>query len=523
MSRRLVLALGRHAATEAGGAGASPGTRFLFASLEEALRRHVTVLLIPPYFYTGTGRQALRVAIDVLQQADACVFGLPPSPSDLDPFFLARDRLQTATPFIYMPLGEFPRGAWFYRHLHGRLGPRDLVLFSSYADAAVYEALVATSPAQRAVIPFGIQTSMFRPDGRLREMTRRHLGLGGSDVVFVYHGRITAEKNVHAVLDLARRLARDHERMRLWIIGAMPTSGPLASLLYALLRDDRLAIRTTLWGSMAPEGLPRLLGAADIAITMTLNGDENFGYGAVEAMACGLPVVGTDWGGLKDTIEHAVTGFRVPTRITPVGVVLDAGSAWRYARALLEGEDRRRRMGAAARQSAVRRFGLDRFAAEVAAAVERLVVTPGGDTTPHAWTKLGRNLVGAFGGGNAARPVPAGPGLLREHALMREMLAPYASPRLVQEETLVLATEFLRLRRCNVRSTDPRYPLELDRLSETERAVIIHLRRHQRADLVRLEREAADPMAIGDAVERLRRAGVVAEFALARDELAATT
>jgi hypothetical protein len=239
-------------------------------------------------------------------------------------------------------------------------------------------------------------------------------------------------------------------------------------------------------------------------------------------MSCGLPVVGTDWGGLKDTIEHSVTGFRVPTRITPVGVAFDAGRAWSDARALLEGDDRRHRMGTAARESAVRRFGLERFAGEVVAAVERLVVMPGGDATAHAWTGLGQSLVDAFGGGDAARPVPAGPALLRKHALMRETLAPYASARLVQKETLVLATEFLRLGRWSVRSTDPRYPLEMDGLSETERAVIVHLRRHGRTDLARLEREAADPKAIGDSVERLRRAGVVTGFTLARDEVAAT-
>ena len=42
---------------------------------------------------------------------------------------------------------------------------------------------------------------------------------------------------------------------------------------------------------------------ADVAINLTLHHDENFGLAQVEAMACGLPVVGSLWGGLKDTIR----------------------------------------------------------------------------------------------------------------------------------------------------------------------------------------------------------------------------
>ena len=91
------------------------------------------------------------------------------------------------------------------------------------------------------------------------------------------------------------------------------TGNGLTETFRELLRAEQLEERVLFWGNLPREGIPRVLGAADIGINLTLNRDENFGYSTVEAMAASLPVIGTDWGGLKDTIEDGVTGFRVPT------------------------------------------------------------------------------------------------------------------------------------------------------------------------------------------------------------------
>lgn len=76
--------------------------------------------------------------------------------------------------------------------------------------------------------------------------------------------------------------------------------------------------------NMEPAGLRNLYSAADAVVNLTLLHDENFGLAQVEAMGCGTPVVGTNWGGLKDTIIEGETGYKVSTVASPaLGVKVD--------------------------------------------------------------------------------------------------------------------------------------------------------------------------------------------------------
>jgi hypothetical protein len=118
--------------------------------------------------------------------------------------------------------------------------------------------------------------------------------------------------------------------------------------------------------------------AGDIYTLLSDNIQESFGLSPVEAMAAGLPVVGSDWDGLRDTIVHGQTGFRVPTLTPPSGsgeyisaafdhkrlnydqyiaavsqvVSVDVSAAARAYAALIADAGLRRSMGAAAQAHA---------------------------------------------------------------------------------------------------------------------------------------------------------------------------
>jgi D-inositol-3-phosphate glycosyltransferase len=93
---------------------------------------------------------------------------------------------------------------------------------------------------------------------------------------------------------------------------------------------------------------------------------ESFGMVALEAMACGVPVIGSRVGGLAETVQDDVTGVLVPEGDTPALAAAIAG--------LLPDRERRRRLGVEAVERA-KRFGWPCIAREVIELYGELVPT----------------------------------------------------------------------------------------------------------------------------------------------------
>jgi hypothetical protein len=194
--------------------------------------------------------------------------------------------------------------------------------------------------------------------------------------------------------------------------------------------------------------LPLVLSAADVSVNLSVYDDENFGFSTIEAMAAGIPVIGTHWGGLKDTIQDGVTGTSVATAMTARGAGYDRGQALSAADRLASDPVLRRTMGeAAARRSrhySTARFGGDLDGAIAAVMAPDLKASRAG----HRWTPLGEELVAAYSGAAGAR----GAGLVaraiaptadrhRRHPILRRLMAPYASPEPPRSADLVFPAE----------------------------------------------------------------------------------
>ena len=92
---------------------------------------------------------------------------------------------------------------------------------------------------------------------------------------------------------------------------------------------------------------------------------ESFGLAALEAMACGVPVIGTDAGGLPEVVKHTETGF-----LLPVGDV--EGMAARTLE-ILRDEECRLEMGQAGRRRAAALFSADRVVTQYEDFYERVL------------------------------------------------------------------------------------------------------------------------------------------------------
>lgn len=162
--------------------------------------------------------------------------------------------------------------------------------------------------AERVVcIPNGIDISRFievSRDGSVRKARRAELGLAEEDVAILVSGRLEPDKGVHLALAAVKRLP---ERVRLVVAGA----GSARAALEAQIRDLGIGDRVHLLGHRPVAEMPALHAASDIYLFPTLL-SESFGFGALEAMAAGKPVVAPPVGGLPMLVEHGKTGLAFP-------------------------------------------------------------------------------------------------------------------------------------------------------------------------------------------------------------------
>lgn len=191
-------------------------------------------------------------------------------------------------------------------------------------------------------------------------------------ILFV--GRCSPEKGLHVMCEAFNLLAPKHPGLECSIVGpegsvpkaftVNPSRDPLVRALTRFYPGDyRAQCRALLDepGKVSFDGyvphadLPRRYAQAAIAVSPSLF--EPFGMPAVEAMACGRPVVASRVGGLPETIKDGTTGMLVePNDPAALAAALDR---------LLGSPDRRRAMGRAARTWAEERFSWDRTAADL--------------------------------------------------------------------------------------------------------------------------------------------------------------
>jgi D-inositol-3-phosphate glycosyltransferase len=210
-------------------------------------------------------------------------------------------------------------------------------------------------PAQIAIVPPGVDLHTFHPCNQPK--SRAQLGVAQDDEVILFVGRIQPLKApdvlIRAVAELVRRQPSRRERLRLIIIGS--PSGPqgqwaqtLRPLAAELGVEDLVELRPH-----SPRAeLFRWYCVSDVVGVPSHN--ESFGLVALEAQACGRPVVATDVGGLRHAVRDNQTGLLVPGH--------DPGPWADALAALLDDPVERVRMGAnAAGHSS--RFSWDNTAA----------------------------------------------------------------------------------------------------------------------------------------------------------------
>jgi len=190
------------------------------------------------------------------------------------------------------------------------IGCCDAVLASCTEEAVDIERLYPADPSRIEIVAPAVDHAFFAPGNQAQ--ARRALQLPSSVPVLLFVGRIQALKG----LDVAvRALAQLENRHALLLVVGGP-SGPdgdaeLAKV-HALVDELGLHDRVRFVPPQPHELLSTYYRAADVCLVPSRA--ESFGLVALEAAACGTPVVASSVGGLRTLVDHGQSGFLVEGR-----------------------------------------------------------------------------------------------------------------------------------------------------------------------------------------------------------------
>ena len=156
------------------------------------------------------------------------------------------------------------------------------------ASRHIADRLAEAGVADVAIQPLGVDTEVFHPKRRDRDGVRRKLGLSPSAKLMVFAGRPAKEKNIDALVDAAALLGPDYHLLLISAGMGVRWQENVTALPY--VRD--------------PRALARLMASADVFVHA--NDQEPFGLIVLEAMACGLPLVGPASGGFAELADNTV-------------------------------------------------------------------------------------------------------------------------------------------------------------------------------------------------------------------------
>jgi D-inositol-3-phosphate glycosyltransferase len=253
---------------------------------------------------------------------------------------------------------------------HELLSSVDMVIAATMAELAQLQWLYQADTERITIIPPGVDRSRFYPIPP--DEAKEFIGIPAEDRMVLYVGRIEPLKGLDILIDAMGRFCQEgkikQKQLNLAVIGGEPDASPEMmtaemTRLQALREKYDLGEMVTFLGKRSQDTLPYYYSAAEVVVVPSHY--ESFGMVALEAMACGTPVVASQVGGLAFLVKDGETGFTVP--------VGDPEALCVRLRSLLNDRELRRRMGQNAAAFA-REYDWTRVAEQVIELYQKVVL-----------------------------------------------------------------------------------------------------------------------------------------------------
>ena len=191
----------------------------------------------------------------------------------------------------------------------------DRIVVSTLAEQTQLRFLYKADDRKLEIIPPGVDLEHFYPIPS--DEAKLFVGLKPDDRMVLFVGRIEPLKGVETLIRAMSRLrlTSAHRPVHLAIIGGEPDASPdeISTEMRRLQRlCDELSVDQTVvfLGKRRQDTLQYYYSAAEVVVLPSHY--ESFGMVALEAMACGTPVIASDVGGLGFLVQDGATGFTVP-------------------------------------------------------------------------------------------------------------------------------------------------------------------------------------------------------------------
>ena len=226
-----------------------------------------------------------------------------------------RDRWQAPLVVMFHTLGELKRGLPVAEKeppcrvaIEQRVAQEaDRIICASLPEKRALTEVYGATAERIDVVPCGVDLARFRPLDK--SLARRELGLNGEKTV-LFVGRMEPLKGLDVLLSAAARV--DEPRLKVLVVGGDGEATEELRRLRALSDDLGIGEQVCFVGPVGHDKLPLFYNAADLCVVPSYY--ESFCLVALEAMACGTPVVGSRVDGLTVTIRDGETGYLVAGR-----------------------------------------------------------------------------------------------------------------------------------------------------------------------------------------------------------------
>lgn len=186
----------------------------------------------------------------------------------------------------------------------------DRLVANTTDEAKALHELYGADPTRIDVVAPGADLTRYRPGDR--DSARASLGLNPGEIVVTFVGRIQPLKAPDVLLRAAAEVIsrRPGLPLRILVVGG-PSGTGLArpDVLIELARSLGITAQVTFLPPQAPQRLADVYRASDLVAVPSYS--ESFGLVAIEAQACGTPVIAADVGGLGVAVRNGETGLLV--------------------------------------------------------------------------------------------------------------------------------------------------------------------------------------------------------------------